>query len=152
MSFFFLRFFGYWRVHTHTHTYTFVLTSNLLFLFHKPNNRGPSDWELPYPTSMFWEKRELHDSITHSLKLVKIKGFCGKEEEIIFAKHLIRKAPMLRRFVIECGENCSETGARETLGLPLEPRASVNLSIVLKPKVDGSFQNWVSTLNKNPFC
>ncbi|KAL9346221.1 hypothetical protein Peur_061074 [Populus x canadensis] len=117
-----------------------------------PNNRGPSDWELPYPTSMFWEKRELHDSITHSLKLVKIKGFCGKEEEIIFAKHLIRKAPMLRRFVIECGENCSEKGARETFGLPLEPRASVNLSIVLKPKVDGSFQNWVSTLNKNPFC
>nr|TKR91783.1 hypothetical protein D5086_0000220210 [Populus alba] len=117
-----------------------------------PNNTGPSDWELPYPTFMFWEKRELHDSITHSLKLVKIKGFCGKEEEIVFAKHLIRKAPMLRRFVVECGENCSETGARETLGLSLEPRASVNLSIVLKPEVDGSFQNWVSTLNQNPSC
>ncbi|XP_011014435.1 PREDICTED: uncharacterized protein LOC105118233 [Populus euphratica] len=103
-----------------------------------PKNLGPSDWELPYPTSMFWEKRELHDSITHSLKLVKIKGFCGKKEEIIFAKHLLRKAPMLRRFVIECDENCSEIGARETLGLPLEPRASISLSIVLKPQASAA--------------
>ncbi|CAK7351729.1 unnamed protein product [Dovyalis caffra] len=102
-----------------------------------PRSWGPSDWELPYPTFMFWEKRELYDSITHSLKVVGMKGFCGKEREIIFAKHLIRKAPMLRRFVIECDKNCSERGARETSALPLEPRASINLFIVLKPEQVG---------------
>ncbi|KAK9269662.1 hypothetical protein L1049_001440 [Liquidambar formosana] len=109
--------------------------------------------KLPYPEYAFWDKRELYDSISHHLRVVWIMGFRGREQEIRFVSHLISKAPMMETFVINCDDGCSREGAIATKGLLLLPKASPDVSIVLRPGkkyyakfVGDHFENWISTL------
>ncbi|XP_016484993.1 F-box/LRR-repeat protein At3g26922-like [Nicotiana tabacum] len=79
----------------------------------------------------FWEMKELADSFTHHLRLVRIRGFTGKEREIRLVTHMIKNACMLEKLEIQCSDGCSTQGAAATQGLLLLPRASINVSIVL---------------------
>ncbi|KAK9269715.1 hypothetical protein L1049_001493 [Liquidambar formosana] len=113
----------------------------------------PADSPLPYPEFAFWDKRELYDSISHKLRVVWIIGFRGKEREIRFVSYLISKAPMMETLVISCDDVWSREGAIATKGLLSLPRASLDVSIVLRPgknyvanDVSDDFENWISTL------
>ncbi|KAH7859813.1 hypothetical protein Vadar_005782 [Vaccinium darrowii] len=107
---------------------------------------------VPYPQHMFWERKEVVDSVTHQLRVIRIIGFRGKDLETSFASHLIRYATVMEELVIQCDDNCSREGAIATMGLLSLPRASINVRIVLKPgkayvaKVGDHFGNWVLTL------
>ena len=83
---------------------------------------------LSYPTSMFWERRQLCNCIHQKLKYVNIKGFTGKAQVAEFAKYLITRAKMLNKITIVC-LNDSMKVATDLLSLP---KASTNLSINLK--------------------
>ncbi|XVF04453.1 hypothetical protein REPUB_Repub05bG0084400 [Reevesia pubescens] len=104
--------------------------------------------------SMLWDKRDLCDCITHTLSIVTIKGFEGKERELEFVRHLITKATVMKRINICCKDSCSRDGAEATLRLLSLPRSSINVSIVLKPgpefesaEVGTSFERWILTLS-----
>ncbi|OMO74628.1 hypothetical protein CCACVL1_16567, partial [Corchorus capsularis] len=98
----------------------------------KSDNGAQTGW-LPYPESTLWEVRELCDCITHTLKVVTIKGFEGREREVEFVRHLIKNACAMKRIDIWCNNSCSRKGAEATLGLLSLPRSSIDVSIVLKP-------------------
>ncbi|GKV04181.1 hypothetical protein SLEP1_g16376 [Rubroshorea leprosula] len=122
------------------------------------NNRDGDDNSenssaLPYPVSTLWDKRELCDCITHSLRVVSVKGFEGKEREMEFAEHIITKATMLERITICCADSCSRNGAIAAMGLLSLPRSSINVKIMLKPGPDNAskvgnedFDGWIATL------
>ncbi|XP_017980359.1 PREDICTED: putative F-box protein At1g67390 [Theobroma cacao] len=117
------------------------------------SNHGTQNCSLPYPESMFWDKRELCDCITHSLIVVSINGFNGKERQLEFVRHLITKATVMKRMNICFDDSCSREGAKATLDLLLLPRSSIDVSIVLKPSPefvsignDANFETWISTL------
>ncbi|OMO92634.1 hypothetical protein COLO4_17439 [Corchorus olitorius] len=116
------------------------------------NGAAQTGW-LPYPESTLWEVRELCDCITHTLKVVTIKGFEGREREVEFVRHLIKNACAMKRIDICCNDSCSRKGGEATLGLLSLPRSSIDVLIELKPgpgfrsaEVGASFQDWVLTL------
>ncbi|KAM7496173.1 hypothetical protein LguiA_020587 [Lonicera macranthoides] len=82
---------------------------------------------------MFWERRDIFDYITHHLSVVLIKHFRGREREIKLVAHLIKNAVNLEKLEIQCGDECSRQEATTTMDLHYVPRASINLSIILKP-------------------
>lgn len=111
-----------------------------------------TDIGAPYPESKFW-LLELYDCMFHSLKVVLIKGFLGKEREIRFVNFLISYSWVMEKIVLVCDEACSLEGALATERLLSVPRASTNLSLILRPpprkntpEVDGCFDTWISTL------
>ncbi|XP_059661240.1 F-box protein At1g80960-like [Cornus florida] len=133
--------------------FAFILKSSVrLQKIDVTNRANPSSSKLPYNESPFWEKPELSNKITPHLKLVWIRGFAGKEREMMLANHLIKNAIMLEKIVIQCDDNCSREGAVITRTLRWLPMASMNASVILKPpskfmtEVGDDFGNWVSTL------
>ncbi|WRX28597.1 F-box domain - like 10 [Theobroma cacao] len=96
---------------------------------------------------------ELCDYIMHSLNVVSINGFNGKERQLEFVRCLITKATVMKRMNICFIDSCSREGADATLELLLLPRSSINVSIVLKPgpefvssRNNANFETWISTL------
>lgn len=69
-----------------------------------------------------------------------------------FLKYIITTAEVLKKITIWFVDDCSWAQAIATQCLLLFPRASPNLSIILKPgpwymkNVDENFETWVSTL------
>ncbi|KAK6229188.1 hypothetical protein SCA6_018139 [Theobroma cacao] len=117
------------------------------------SDHGTQNLSLPYPESKLWGKRELCDCITHSLNVVSINGFNGKQRQLEFVRHLIIKATVMKRMTICFDDSCSREGAEATLKLLLLPRSSINVSIVLKPGPEfvstrngANFETWISTL------
>lgn len=92
------------------------------------SSNNSDDCALPFPKSMFWERRETYNCINHMLKFTIVKGFTGKEQELKFVKHLITRATMMRKISIIC-DSAIVDEATDLLSLP---GASVYLSIVLK--------------------
>ncbi|KAF8410979.1 hypothetical protein HHK36_003517 [Tetracentron sinense] len=88
---------------------------------------------LPHFETTYWDKGELFDSLSHHLRRVWIRGFRGHLHEMEFVKHLITKAPMIKRIMIQCHDKCSRDRAIATMDLLSIPRASIDVSIVLKP-------------------
>ncbi|KAL2496574.1 putative F-box protein [Forsythia ovata] len=83
---------------------------------------------LSYPDYLFWDRKEIFESIVNNLSVVCIQQFAGKELEMGFAKYIITRAPKMKSIIIECVNNCT-TDALSLLNLP---RASMDLSLVLK--------------------
>lgn len=86
------------------------------------------DFALPFPKSMFWESWEIYNCINHKLKFVTLKGFTGKEQEVMFLKHLITRAYMMEKINVICDSGFVD----EAKCLLLLPRASTHLSIIVK--------------------
>lgn len=78
----------------------------------------------------------MYNCISHKLKFVTVKGFKGKEQEVQFLKHLITRAHVMEKINIICDPRKVD----EALDLLSLPRASVNLSIIVKPK--NNIQLW----------
>ncbi|EOY13625.1 F-box and Leucine Rich Repeat domains containing protein [Theobroma cacao] len=117
------------------------------------SDHGTQNYSLPYSESMLWDKGELCDYIMHSLNVVSINGFNGKERQLEFVRCLITKATVMKRMNICFIDSCSREGADATLELLLLPRCSINVSIVLKPgpefvssRNNANFETWISTL------
>ncbi|KAK6229191.1 hypothetical protein SCA6_018142 [Theobroma cacao] len=117
------------------------------------SDHGTQNYSLPYSESMLWDKGELCDYIMHSLNVVSINGFNGKERQLEFVRCLITKATVMKRMNICFIDSCSREGADATLELLLLPRSSINVSIVLKPgpefvssRNNANFETWISTL------
>ncbi|XP_057451949.1 putative F-box protein At1g67390 [Lotus japonicus] len=88
------------------------------------------DGALPFPKSMFWERRTMHNCVNQKLKFVTIRGFTGKEQEVKFVEHLISRATMIKKITIICNSSLVEE-ATKLLSLR---RQSIYLSIILKIK------------------
>ncbi|KAJ1435128.1 Leucine-rich repeat domain superfamily [Sesbania bispinosa] len=107
---------------------------------------------LPFPKHLFWQRRELCECIDHQLKTLYIRGFKGKEFEVEFVKYIIMNAGAMKRITIQFADNCLWDEVIATICLLSYPKASANLSIILKPGteymeiVGGSIKEWVSTL------
>lgn len=87
------------------------------------------DCALPYVKSMFWETREMYYfDFFEKLKFVTLKGFTGKEQEVIFAKLLIARAYMMEKMHVICDSTIVDE-AKDLLSLP---RSSSRLSIILE--------------------
>ncbi|KAI5391797.1 F-box protein At1g80960 [Lathyrus oleraceus] len=87
------------------------------------------DCALPYVKSMFWETREMYYfELFENLKFVTLKGFTGKEQEVIFAKLLIARAYMMEKMHVICDSTIVDE-AKDLLSLP---RSSSRLSIILE--------------------
>ncbi|KAJ1378962.1 F-box-like domain superfamily [Sesbania bispinosa] len=110
------------------------------------------DDSLPFPKLLFWQIRELCECINHQLKTLYLKGFTGKEFEVEFVKYIITNAGAMERITIWFVDVCLWDEVITTMCLLSYPKASTNLSIILKPgkkymeRVGGSFEEWVSTL------
>ncbi|KAJ7948841.1 F-box domain-containing protein/FBD domain-containing protein [Quillaja saponaria] len=96
-----------------------------------------SDGSLPYPSILFWEKREYSD-YSHRLKFVTIMGFEAREQEMEFAKHLITRGTKLKMFTVFFNK-CSSDRANTGLGLLKVPRASLDLCIEFKPAKEDAY-------------
>jgi len=59
---------------------------------------------------------------------VTLKGFTGKEQEVMFLKHLITRAYVMENIIVIC-ESKFVDDAKDLLSLP---RASAHLSITMK--------------------
>ncbi|KAJ1388089.1 F-box-like domain superfamily [Sesbania bispinosa] len=105
---------------------------------------------LPFPKLLFWQRRELCECINH--KTLYLKGFTGKEFEVEFVKYIITNAGAMERITIWFADVCLWDEVIATVCLLSYPKASTNLSIILKPgkknmeRVGGRFEEWVSTL------
>nr|XP_027188396.1 uncharacterized protein LOC113785758 [Cicer arietinum] len=77
--------------------------------------------------SMFWERQELCNTISHKLKFVCIRGFRGREQELQFAKYLITRATMMKRITLICNDSIEAAESLFSL-----PKASNDLCINLK--------------------
>ncbi|KAI4323113.1 hypothetical protein L6164_022745 [Bauhinia variegata] len=86
-------------------------------------------YAIPYSMSAFWERTDSCNCILNKLKFVCIRGFRCRKLEIEFIKHLITQATMMERFTIFCGSGSIREVAEFLRSLP---RASINLSIMLK--------------------
>lgn len=86
---------------------------------------------LPFPKSMFWEKRDMSNCINNKLNFLTVRGFMGKEQEVKFLEHVIKRATMIKEICVICD---SFSAMEEAKDLLLLKRASVYLSIVFKPK------------------
>ncbi|XP_058766795.1 F-box/LRR-repeat protein At3g26922-like [Vicia villosa] len=86
------------------------------------------DCALLFPKSMFWETREIDYEFFEKLKFVTLKGFSGKEQEVLFAKYLISRAYMMEKMYVIC----DSTIVKEAKDLLSLSKASRDLSIVLK--------------------
>ncbi|KAI4333417.1 hypothetical protein L6164_018237 [Bauhinia variegata] len=111
-----------------------AILENCSDLFVRKRSEGESsssgDCFLSYPKSKFWEIRGIPNSIISKLKYVTVSGFQGTEQEVGFVEEVITKATMMQRITIFCSCDVKEA----TFLLSELPRASRNLSIVLKPK------------------
>jgi len=85
---------------------------------------------LPFPKSMFWERQEIYNCINHKLKFVTLKGFTGKEQEVLFLKHLITRAYVMKTINVICDSGFVDE-AKALLSLP---KASDHLSITVNSK------------------
>ncbi|KAJ1403665.1 F-box-like domain superfamily [Sesbania bispinosa] len=107
---------------------------------------------LPFPKLLFWQRRELCECINHQLKTLHIKGFTGKEFEVEFVKYIITNAEAMERITVWFADVCFWEEVIATVCLLSYPKASANLSIILKPgtkyleRVGGGFEEWLSTL------
>lgn len=100
---------------------------------------------------MFWSRRELCDSISHNLRFTSIKGYTGNFQEAEFVKHLITRATVMERIIIHFDDSSTKEDAIAAFDLLSLPKASINVSIVLKPGFTlsmtcGDFENWVTTM------
>ncbi|CAK8574985.1 unnamed protein product [Lathyrus sativus] len=87
------------------------------------------DCALPYVKSMFWETREMYYfDFFEKLKFVTLKGFTGKEQEVIFARLLIARAYMMEKMYVICDSTIVDE-AKDLLSLP---RSSSRLAIILE--------------------
>ncbi|XP_057452295.1 F-box protein At1g80960-like [Lotus japonicus] len=93
----------------------------------KKGSDTSDDGALPFPKSMFWERR---NCVNHKLKFVTVRGFTGKELEGKFVEHLIARAVMVKKITIICNFSIVEE-ARKLLS---QRRLSVYLSIILKSR------------------
>ncbi|KAK7324459.1 hypothetical protein VNO77_28019 [Canavalia gladiata] len=110
---------------------------------------------LPYPNTMFWERAMFGECVTYKLKTVHINGYKGKGLDMEFFRYLIMNGRMIKKITIWFDDDCTWIGAARTVCLLSLARASMSLSITLKPgkdymaKVGGSLGNWVSSLKLN---
>ncbi|KAJ1410203.1 Leucine-rich repeat domain superfamily [Sesbania bispinosa] len=101
---------------------------------------------LPFPKILFWQRRELCESINHQLKTLYLKGFTGKEFEVEFVKYIITNAGAMEWITIWFVDVCLWDEVIATVCLLSYPKASTNLFIILKPgkkymeRVGGSFE------------
>ncbi|XP_027192075.1 F-box protein At1g80960-like [Cicer arietinum] len=104
------------------------------------------DCALPFPKSMFWENREVSGFIRKNLKFVKVKGFTGKELEVSFVQHLIKKAYMMKKLHVICDSTIMD----EAKDLQSLQSASVNLSILLESEYQEYQEDQTSILFMKP--
>ncbi|QHO00267.1 F-box protein At1g80960-like [Arachis ipaensis] len=103
---------------------------------------------LPFPTSMFSERNNLYNCIYHTLKFATIKGFTGKEQEVKFIEHIIKKATIIKKITIISD---SATIVKEAKALFRLPRNSIYLSIVFKSESNDVAQLTSQVQNKMSF-
>lgn len=87
---------------------------------------------LYYPEHLFWEKKEVFDSISKYLRVVSVQKFSGKVLEMEFLKYVIRSAPRMLRITIKCDKCCTTEETTAAVSLLSLPRASVDVSVVLE--------------------
>lgn len=81
--------------------------------------------QLSYPEYLFWDRKEIFESIENNLSTVHITQFRGTELEIGFAKYIITRAPKMKKIIIDCQDSCTT----DVLSLMKLSRASVHLSV-----------------------
>lgn len=86
------------------------------------------DCALPFPKTMFWQRKQMYNFINHKLKFMTMVGFKGKDQEVQFLKHLITGAHVIEKINVICDSRMVGK-ANDLLSLP---RASANLSIIVK--------------------
>lgn len=98
------------------------------------NQPTPSELINPLqPENISWDKMELHDCVSHQLKIVRIKGFTGKPFQIQFVSYFINNALKMDELEIEYDNMLSEKEVNAAKGFLFEPLASPNARITIKP-------------------
>lgn len=99
--------------------------------------------QLSYPEYLFWDKKEIFESIENNLSMVHITRFSGTELEMGFAKYIITRAPKMKTIVIDCQDSCT-TYVQRLFKLS---KASVHLSVFVDhPRLSSVYSSEVNLL------
>ncbi|CAA2939506.1 F-box At1g67390 [Olea europaea subsp. europaea] len=99
--------------------------------------------QLSYPEYLFWDQKEIFESIENNLSMVHITRFSGTELEMGFAKYIITRAPKMKTIVIDCQDSCT-TYVQRLFKLS---KASVHLSVFVDhPRLSSVYSSEVNLL------